>query len=288
MRRVLTDNANVNHTYEVPGCVFDPDSPINIIGVPYLGKFFGDQSDALHEMGGTAVCSGSTKSHFIWDHGKHERHFMHGESQLPELYLYVGTGYFEAFTTRIQKYFGDKVHYAFSSAFSLEPELQTDDPSNLKDMLDPERGFKDENPLHQLYRPETTATVICPKAIPDLNDNPNFSQFDFKLGMDLVYRDGKGNNVAAVYERASADELTHTVRLENGTRVDVHDSNLQLLNQPGFANIPQTPLDYRNEVGSGISLHEAQALARPRTRSPLQQELMSWHHRTISNNVSTG
>ena len=71
MRLVLTDNANANHTYKVPGCVFDPDSPINIIGVPFLGKFFGDQSDALHEMDGTTVCSGSTKSRFIWDHGRH-------------------------------------------------------------------------------------------------------------------------------------------------------------------------------------------------------------------------
>ena len=279
MRLVLTDDANVNHTYEVPGCVFDPESPINIIGVPTLGKFFGDQSDALHEMDGTTVCSGSTKSHFIWDHGKHERHFMHGESQLPELYLYVGTGYFEAFTTRIRKYFGDKVHYAYSSAYSLEPELQPGDPSNMKDMLDPERAFKDENPIHQWYSPETNDTAICSKAPPDPDDIPNSSQFDFKLGMDLVYRDGKGNNVTAVYEGASTDGLTHTVRLENGKKIDVHDSNLQLLNQPDFANIPKTPLDYRNEVGNGISMQEAQALARPRTLSPLQQELMSWHHR---------
>ena len=40
-----------------------------------------------------------------------------------------------------------------------------------------------------------------------------------------------------------------------------------------------TPLEYSNEVGTGIALGEAQALARPRTLSPLQQEFMSWHHR---------
>ena len=43
--------------------------------------------------------------------------------------------------------------------------------------------------------------------------------------------------------------------------------------------MPRTPLDYRNEVGSGLSLKEAQALATPKILSPLQQELMSWHHR---------
>ena len=58
----------------------------------------------------------------------------------------------------------------------------------------------------------------------------------------------------------------------------IHDSNLQLLNQPDFSNIPKTPLDYRNEVGTGLTLPEARALARPTALSPIQQELMSWHH----------
>ena len=43
--------------------------------------------------------------------------------------------------------------------------------------------------------------------------------------------------------------------------------------------MPKTPLDYRNEVGTGLSLEEAQALAIPQTISPLQQDLMRWHHR---------
>eukprot|EP00957_Ditylum_brightwellii_P008398 635975-Ditylum_brightwellii.AAC.1 len=60
--------------------------------------------------------------------------------------------------------------------------------------------------------------------------------------------------------------------------MDVHDSNLQLLDQPDFSNIPKKPIDFRNEVGHDLSLEEAQALARPRPLSPLQQELMSWHH----------
>eukprot|EP00957_Ditylum_brightwellii_P007740 585496-Ditylum_brightwellii.AAC.1 len=60
--------------------------------------------------------------------------------------------------------------------------------------------------------------------------------------------------------------------------MDVHDSNLQLLDQPDFLNIPKTPLDLRNEVGHGLSLEEAQALARPQPLSPLQQELMIWHN----------
>ena len=72
--------------------------------------------------------------------------------------------------------------------------------------------------------------------------------------MDLVYCDGKGNNVAVVYEVDSANGLLHTIRLEDVTKLDVHNINLQLLDQPDFSNIPKTNLNYRNKVGTGLSL----------------------------------
>ena len=97
--------------------------------------------------------------------------------------------------------------------------------------------------------------------------------------MDIMYRNVQGKNLPVIYEGASADGLLHTARLEDGTKLTVRDSNLQLLDQPNFLNMSKTPLDYRNEVGTGLSLEEAQALARPQTISPLQQELMIWHHR---------
>eukprot|EP00957_Ditylum_brightwellii_P135048 10296782-Ditylum_brightwellii.AAC.1 len=67
--------------------------------------------------------------------------------------------------------------------------------------------------------------------------------------MDLVSQYGKGNTITVVYKGASADKLTHMVCLQNGTKMDVHDSNLQLLDQPDFLNIPKTPLEFRNEIG---------------------------------------
>ena len=97
--------------------------------------------------------------------------------------------------------------------------------------------------------------------------------------MDLTYRDGKVKSVALVYEGASADILIHTIRMEYGSKLQIHNSNLQLIDQPGFSHLPKTPLDYRNEVGTGLTLQEAQDLVRPRTLSPLHQELISWHHR---------
>ena len=97
--------------------------------------------------------------------------------------------------------------------------------------------------------------------------------------MNLIYRDGTGNHEPVVYEGASTDGLTYTIRRKDGTKLLVNDRNLSFLNQINVTNLPSTPLDYCKEVGKGISKDEAQRLARPRTLTPLQQELMSWHHR---------
>ena len=99
MKLILTDNANKHHLYKILCCVFDPKTPVNILGVTYLVTFFVDNKDATYPFAedGITIKLGSTKSHFMWDHGRHEWNFMHGSSHLPELYLYVGHEYFIAF-----------------------------------------------------------------------------------------------------------------------------------------------------------------------------------------------
>ena len=96
--------------------------------------------------------------------------------------------------------------------------------------------------------------------------------------MNLLYCCGDEESETVVYKGDRADGLLHTISLEANTNLSVYDSNLQLLDQPDFSNMPNTPLDYRNEAGTGLTLGEEQALARPRTLSPIQQEFMSWHH----------
>ena len=119
----MTDNSNQNYVYIFPGCVYNPDTPLNILVLPALGSFFGDIVDSSDMLAanGTNIKSGATKSHFISDHGQHERNFLHGSSRMPELFLYVGNGYFNALCTRVHKMLSDKVYYAFSSAYSIQP-----------------------------------------------------------------------------------------------------------------------------------------------------------------------
>ena len=179
MRLTLTCDGNENHTYDIPECVFDPDSQINLIGIPFLGKYFGSQDKMKNsDEDGTWVKSSATKTTFVWDHSKHERNFRHGKSGLPELYLYVGKGYFTAFATRVQTYLGDKVNFAFSLVFSLNPDKLPNNDVTLAD-----EGSVD------WYYPETADSTITPSA--PRNDEP-ITKMEFQLGMDLIYRDGKG------------------------------------------------------------------------------------------------
>jgi hypothetical protein len=101
----------------------------------------------------------------------------------------------------------------------------------------------------------------------------------FELGMSLTFLDGAGNKEMVVYKGVMPDGFTHTVRRRNGTWLNVHDAHLHLKLQADLSNIPRTPMDYCCEVGRGISKEEAEALARPQILTPLQQELMDWHHR---------
>ena len=99
--------------------------------------------------------------------------------------------------------------------------------------------------------------------------------------MNLLFCCGNKESETVVYKGTSADGLLHTIRLKDNTNLSVYDSNLQLLDQPNFSNMLNTPLDYRNEVGTGLTLGEAQDLARPRTLSPLQQEFMARHESVV-------
>ena len=81
--------------------------------------------------------------------------------------------------------------------------------------------------------------------------------------MTLLYCCGNEENKAVVYEGASADGLLHTICLKDNTKLSVYDSNLQLLYQPSFSNMPNTPLDYRNKVGTGLAKACASSNVRP-------------------------
>ena len=65
IRLVLTDDAGDQHQYDIAGALYDPESPFNLLGVPFLSKHFGDAKTM-----GTKITSGAFKSTFVWEHGR--------------------------------------------------------------------------------------------------------------------------------------------------------------------------------------------------------------------------
>ena len=159
IRLVLTYDKNEHNIYNIPGCIYNPDSPLNILGIPALGKKFNDGANINNPLDndGTTVKAGAMKSHFVWDHGRRKRHFMHRDSHMLELHLYVGHGYFNTFCMHIHNVVGENFHYAFSSAFSVNPHTkQKDNVPTKPTIISYDHGkLDDEEPLHKYCNPAT-------------------------------------------------------------------------------------------------------------------------------------
>jgi hypothetical protein len=65
--------------YHIPNAINNPNSPFNILGILFFGKFLGreDVPYLTSDDDGTYIQSSASRSCFVWDRGKHERHFMH-------------------------------------------------------------------------------------------------------------------------------------------------------------------------------------------------------------------
>ena len=189
---------------------------------------------------------------------------MHGSSQIPELYLYVGHIYFTYFCTIGHKFFFDKFHFDFSSAYYIDPyTLDATHPYGPHAMPYVKGYLYGEEPHNQWYCPEisnithqsidsnpkpTTQVTWSDDTKPPASSGSTtpLKTREFQIGIDLTYCEIMGKSVAVVCKGSSSGSLTHTIRLEDKSNIQIHDRNLQIIDQPDFSNLPKTPLDYRN------------------------------------------
>jgi hypothetical protein len=232
MRLKLVDDSNVAHSYDIPGAIYDPTSQFNLLGIPKLADFFKDK-DYLPgddvDSDGTTVKSSGCRSRLTWDHGKHTRNFTHGDSTLPEIMLYQGHGYFDAFCTRLRRCYHDGVEFAFSSAFSISPShvdaaaiVSDGEDSDEEDAAPAARtvhGTQNngddsaEEDVDWFTPPPPPAALPPPPSLPTIPAPITL----FELGMSLSFYDGTGQTETVVYEGVMLDGLTHTVQRKDGT-----------------------------------------------------------------------
>jgi hypothetical protein len=122
IRLVLKDDEGKTWSHDISDVVYDPESPYSILDIPFLGKYFARNNEANKFDEQTWIQSALTASLFKWDHGKHQRHFKHGNTHLPELFTNEDEVYFTAFCTHISKFVDDKINNAFSLALTTSSD----------------------------------------------------------------------------------------------------------------------------------------------------------------------
>ena len=74
----LMTDAGQTFEYHVPNVIYDPNLSFNIMGIPFLGDYFGAKDTVPNrDDDGTYVRSSASKTTFVWDHGQHSRDFTH-------------------------------------------------------------------------------------------------------------------------------------------------------------------------------------------------------------------
>jgi hypothetical protein len=183
---------------------------------------------------------------------------------LPELLTNEDETYFTAFCTCISKCVDDKINYAFSSAFTTSPDCIPQPhviPNEDNDEIDEVQWY---TPVHVGQNEQSNKRICFSESTkphkPILYETPGI---EFKLGMNIIFKDGTGKCKHVVNKGATASGLKQVIRCIDGSQSHLDHSHLSLINQIGFENIPQTPLDYCQEVGIGISQEHAQQLTCP-------------------------
>jgi hypothetical protein len=215
---VLKDDKGKTWSYDIPGVVYDPESPYSLLGIPFLGKYFARNDEANKFNEPAWIQSASTSSLFQWDHGKHQWNFLHGNTYLPELLTNEGETYITAFCTRISKFVDDKINYAFSLAFTTSPDgIQQNHviPNDDDDESDEIQWY---TPVHVRQNEQSNKHVCFSKSTkppkPILHETP---EIEFKLGMNIIFKDGTGKSEHVVYEGATANGLKHVIRSIDGS-----------------------------------------------------------------------
>ncbi len=132
-----------------------------------------------------------------------------------------------------------KINYAFSLAFTTSPDgilqphiIPNDDDDKMNEV-------KWYTPAHVCQNEQSNKRIHFRKSKkppkPILHETP---EIEFKLGMNVIIKDGTGKSKHVVYEGATANGLKHVIRRMDGSRSHVDQSHLSFTNQIGFENIP--------------------------------------------------
>ncbi len=112
----------------------------------------------------------------------------------------------------------DKINYAFSLTFTTSPESIPQPhviPNDDYDEIDEVQWY---TPAHRHQNKQSNKHVHFSESTkppkPILHETP---EIKFKLGMNIIFKDGTGKSEHVVYEGATASGLNHVIRGIDGS-----------------------------------------------------------------------
>jgi hypothetical protein len=129
----------------------------------------------------------------------------------------------------------DKINYAFSSAFTTSPDgipqphaIPNDDDDEINEV----QWYK---PVSVRQNEQSNKRVCFSESMkPSKLILHEISEIDFKLGMNIIFKDGTGKSKCVVYKGGTASGLKHVIRRIDGSQSHVDQSCLSLINQIRF------------------------------------------------------
>ena len=104
------DDSGQHHTIDVENVLYFPQSPVNILSITSLADQFNDDD-------GTGINTKRRKSHFYWNHNKHQRTITHPQSNFLELPFIEGFSLAGIYTQMVgAKVFTSKQHCHFHAS----------------------------------------------------------------------------------------------------------------------------------------------------------------------------
>jgi hypothetical protein len=112
----------------------------------------------------------------------------------------------------------DKINYAFLLAFTTSPDGISQPhiiPNDDDDEMDEVKWY---TPAHMRQTEQSNKHVCFSKSTkhpkPILHETP---EIEFKLGMNIIFKNGTGKSEYVVYEGATANGLKHVIRRIEGS-----------------------------------------------------------------------
>ena len=108
------DDSGNSQEFHIPGVLYCPSSPVNVLSVTEFDSFLGDDH-------GTGIYTKRSHSHFYWSKNTFSWTFPHSSSNLPELPINEGTSSFSWWTNAFLRKVDDSIcHHCYCTSKQLE------------------------------------------------------------------------------------------------------------------------------------------------------------------------